>query len=773
MTTTLPSDEPALMASLRATATFAGVSDDVLRELSSRMTVLSLGDGDVLIHQGANCDELYVVLSGALNTSAVDARGMTHTLGEVEPGKIVGGISVFSATPAPATFRAIGPARLGVLSKAGYVGFSEASPSGALSVVDAVRPLLRRHRLWVALHVSRMFREVDQPALMDLQSEFELIPLYGGEVLFRQGDTGDTLYIVVNGRLRVVTHDAEGEERVLAELGTGETVGEMAVISGEPRSATVYAIRDTTLAMLSRASVDRVIDRHPRSMLNMLTGRLVSRLRAASSGERRRTAIRTVALVAASGDVPLPEFADKLAAALSRLGQTLHLSSARVDSQSGRPGAAQAHDREGGGTGLVEWIAEQEIENRYVLYEADRSLSPWTERCVRQADRIVLVANASGEPVAGEVEAELLTNETVRRTPVTLALVHTDETTAPTGTARWLAGRTLERHLHVRRSAAADYDRVARFLTGNTIGLALGGGFARGLAHLGVLRALGELNIPVDTIGGSSMGAMVGAHWVLGWDNTRIIRELSSGFADSFDDMTIPFLAFKRGGKMSKLLRQQFQGACIEDLWIPYFCVSANLNRSEVKVHTTGDVARAVLASARAPGIFPPMVFDGELHVDGGLINNVPVDIMKTFSNDGLVIGVDVSPPHELNVVEDYGEDVSGWRAIWRRFNPTREKRIYHPSILLVLMRIIEFGGISYRKQKAELADLYISPDVLRFNRNDFASAAQLVESGYDASRGKLREWLDGAGQDFRSRRPDLFARSVNPDLIGRTRTTD
>ena len=87
-------------------------------------------------------------------------------------------------------------------------------------------------------------------------------------------------------------------------------------------------------------------------------------------------------------------------------------------------------------------------------------------------------------------------------------------------------------------------------------------------------------------------------------------------------------------------------------------------------------------------------------------------------------------------------------------------------------MRIIEFGGISYRKQKAELADVYISPDVLRFNRNDFASAAQLVESGYDASRGKLREWLDGASQDFRSRRPDLFARSVNPDLIGRTHTT-
>jgi NTE family protein/lysophospholipid hydrolase len=331
---------------------------------------------------------------------------------------------------------------------------------------------------------------------------------------------------------------------------------------------------------------------------------------------------------------------------------------------------------------------------------------------------------------------------------------------APRGTARWLAGRTLERHLHVRRSAAGDFDRVARFLTGSTIGLALGGGFARGLAHLGLLRALDELNIPVDTIGGSSMGAMVGAHWVLGWDAARIIREMTAGFADSYDDMTVPFLSFKRGGKMSKLLRAHFQDARIEDMWIPYFCLSANLNRSDVKVHTSGEVATAVLASTRAPGIFPPMVIDGELHVDGGLINNVPVDVMKTFSNGGLVIGVDVSPPHELNLVQDYGEDVSGWRAIWHRFNPTRGKRVYHPSILLVLMRIIEFGGISYRRQKAELADLYISPDVLRFNRNEFAAAAEIVEAGYAASRPKLNEWIDAADGDLRQRRPDVFGRA-------------
>jgi predicted acylesterase/phospholipase RssA len=530
----------------------------------------------------------------------------------------------------------------------------------------------------------------------------------------------------------------------------------MAVLSGEPRSATVFAMRDTQLAKLSKASVGRIVERHPQSMLLMLTSRLVSRVRDMSRGDRRRADVVTIALVPAGPDVPLEEFAADLAGALSSLGSTLRLTSAVVDRRFGRPGAAQAPDREGGSTGLLEWLAEQEVEHRFVVYQADPGLSPWTERCVRQGDRVLLVAAAGGDAAPGEIEAELLRRGPCA-TPVTLILVHASATSSPSATARWLHGRTLERHLHVRRGARADYERAARFLTGAAVGLALGGGFARGLAHLGILRALTEANIHVDAIGGASMGAMVAAQWAAGATPERILHAMRTGFADSFDDMTLPFLAFKRGGKTSRFVRDLFGDTRIEDLWTPYFCVSANLNRAELKVHTSGSLANAVLASSRAPGIFPPMVIEGELHVDGGLINNVPVDVMRTFSNEGLVIGVDVSPPHELNHVADYGDDVPGWRAIWHRFNPTRDRRIYRPSILLVLMRVIEFGGISYRREKAEMADLYISPDVLRFKRNDFHAAQAIADAGYDAARERLSEWLAAAPASIRARRPDLF----------------
>ncbi|HEY7055712.1 MAG TPA: cyclic nucleotide-binding domain-containing protein, partial [Vicinamibacterales bacterium] len=604
---------------LRTAAVFESLSEVELRQLSDQLTLSDLEDGTVLIRQDAVSDELYVVITGVLAVSAIDRHGIAHSLGEIRSAGLTGEMHLFSQAPAAATVEARGPVRVAALSRSGFDRFLATCPSGAFALIDALRPRLRRARLWAALHLSEMFAELDRPALIDLESAFELVSLYGGEVLFEQGDPADSLYIVVSGRLRVVSLAADGSDRLLAELGVGETVGEMGVISGEPRSATVYASRDTQLAKLSKTAVDAVVERHPHAMLSMLTSRLIARVRVMSNGDRRRSDVATIAVVPAGSDVPHREFAAALAAALTRLGPTLHVSSALVDGRLGRPGVAQAHDRDGGSSGLLDWLARQEIDYRFVVYETDPGLTPWTERCIRQADRAVLAANADGDPAIGEIEGQLLAPDARRRPPVTLALIHADDGPCTSGTEKWLAARAVERHVHV-HGIAAGYERLARFLTGRAVGLALGGGFARGLAHLGVFRALRELNIPIDAIGGSSMGAIIAAQWALGREAPRILHETRTCFADSFDDMTLPFLSFKRGGKASQVIRQLFEHTRIEDLWIPFFSVSANLNRAELKVHTAGPLADAVLASSRAPGIFPPLVIDGELHVDGGVI---------------------------------------------------------------------------------------------------------------------------------------------------------
>jgi lysophospholipid hydrolase len=371
---------------------------------------------------------------------------------------------------------------------------------------------------------------------------------------------------------------------------------------------------------------------------------------------------------------------------------------------------------------------------------------------VRQADHVLVVADSDSDPTPGDVESELLGTLDGRKS-LWLILVHGDG--KPSGTKKWLDARAPKRHFHVRLGQENDFDRIARFLTGRAIALTLGGGFARALAHAGVFRAFTELGIPIDAVGGASMGALIGAMWVMGWDLQKMVAEVCAGCSRPFsDDLTFPFIAMKAGKSFGALVRRIFGDAQIEDLWIPYFCISANLNRSELRIHTHGLLAKAVLATTRAPGVLPPVIYEGELHVDGGVINNVPVDIMKAFCNEGITLGVDVSPPHELNQIWDYGDEVNGWAALWKRLNLFSKQNPYTPSILLVMIRTLEFCGIANKSLRLKCADLYMYPDLLKFKRTDFHLADGIVNAGYDCARQNALQWL--STPDLLARRPDL-----------------
>ena len=714
-----------------ASAGFSGQAEPVISDLARELEVLSFNPGDVLIRERDLDDSLYIILEGRVG---VMAQG--KALADLGPGETVGELALLTGEPRSRTVTAIEFVRTARLPRTAFEQWADRHPEASKRVIAVMIDRLRRSRLAFALHLNNLFDELDLLVLRDIESELQLVTLGSGEVLYRQGETGDTLSIVVSGRLRVIARRESGEEYE-AELGRGEIVGEMSVVSAEPRTATVVAIRDTNVAVLSRAGYQRLLLKHPLAVTQIVTGSLITKLRNMNQGVQPRLTLTTVALVPASRNVPLGVFAAELAASFARIGKTLLLSSDSVDRSLGKKGAAQVTEQHVQHVTMIEWLHKQEQDHEYVIYQLDPDLSEWSRRCIRQSDQVLIVGEGSGGGEVDELEQHLLPAQ--RRT---LALLQTG--TEPVRSAAWIGNRQVEHHHHVRLGEAPDMDRLARFLTGRAVGVALGGGFARGLAHLGVLRAMHDLGIPIDAIGGSSMGSLVAALWVQGWDYDRIVAETRAGCEESFNDLTFPFAAFKKGKKFSDLI-QSFHGERqIEDLFLPYFCVSANLNRAEAAVHRRGSLAKAVLASTRAPAIFPPVVYDGELHVDGGVLNNVPVDIMKSFVNGGTVIGVDASPPHELNLMADYGNEVDGWRAMNLYFNPfMKKKRVPLPNLLLVLMRTIEFGGLSHKRNTSRIADVYLRPPLLKFKRTDFFAAEEIAQVGYDHAREQLEAWLN------------------------------
>jgi predicted acylesterase/phospholipase RssA/CRP-like cAMP-binding protein len=739
---------------LRSSALFRSFNPSVIADLVPHARLLELRDGEPLVSQGELDRDLYIVLSGNLNIVGNQKGGERGLLFQAGPGQTVREMAVFSDDSVSASIISNGPSCVLALARQAFEDLSARHPLEALDVMESLSASLEKSRLALMLRQMQPFGALDSEAFSDLQAELALFTLNGGEVLFRQGDAADSVYVLIRGRVRVYVREESGQETTVTELGAGELIGEMAMVTSEARSASVEATRDTQLAKLSRAGFDRFLQKHPRTALEAISRKLAQRLKDTTSGhDSGRKRVSTIAVIPAHPGAPVSQVCEALKGALGELGRALCLSSAAVEERFGRSGISQTYERSGRNIRLTEWLNEQEMAYDYVLYETDSLLSPWTERCIRQADYVLIAAVANTDPVPGDIESELLAPQGSRaRNHQWLVLIHGQA--SPSGTSRWLAQRQAERHFHVRLGQKNDFDRIARYLTGRAVGLTLGGGFARGLAHVGAFQACQELNVQVDAVGGASMGAMIGALWAIGWDGRRIVEEISANCAKPFNDLTFPFIAFKAGKRFSTFVRRAFGDLQIEDLWIPFFCISGNLNRSELKVHTHGSLAKAVLATTRAPGVFPPMVYDGELHIDGGVINNVPVDIMKPFCNQGITVGIDVSPPHELYPVRDYGDDVSGWQVFWKRLSPFVKKHVFTPSILLIMIRTLEFSGISNKTQRLKSADMYIYPDVLKFKRTDFHRADGILAAGYECMRKHLLEWLEHAKPE--ALRPNL-----------------
>jgi CRP-like cAMP-binding protein len=322
-------------------------------------------------------------------------------LDEIKPGDTIGEIALLTGQERAATVNALEPSELVIIYKTSTDRLISKHPHVMAEFARILVP--RLHRTQLSGVLRELFSDLDAAALQDLQARLEWRHFVGGETVFQQDHRGEAMVIVINGCLMMTRKDAQGHQQELGEFRRGSYLGGYVLLTGEPYRESVIAVRDTDVVLLSQAVFQELLPRYPDAAL-CIARKFVQQQLSIQSVSREASSDVSVALVPCSPAVPLSQFAVLLAEAFAGLGATLHLSSQRFDDLYGKTNASQTASSDSINPSIVAWLSDRETTFNYILYEADSNWTPWTRRCLRQADRIVLVAQADDNPAPGEME---------------------------------------------------------------------------------------------------------------------------------------------------------------------------------------------------------------------------------------------------------------------------------------------------------------------------------------------------------------------------------
>jgi NTE family protein/lysophospholipid hydrolase len=739
-----------LLNYLKCLPIFANLEPDAAQALADALGRKQLAAGMLLFHQGDPADAFYIVLTGRMQVSVRSAIDL-ETLSELGAGDCIGEMSMLTGQPRTATITALDDTELLCLEKATFDMLVEKYPNFLSGLASQLLPRFQKDQ--INLSLFRLFGRLDEAVLAQLLGKLGWRRINSGGVLFRQGEPGDEMYIVVQGRLRFIAEDRGGGQRVLGEVGAGECIGEFALLAekGSPdsrRSATVIASRLTDMIVLTRQVFEDLLCQYPQALLN-LARQIVRRSTAVAHEAPLAENATDIVLLPVRAGQDLGPFARQLAEALSAFGSTLFLDPEIFDRLYGKPGAAATPIEHPLSLVINAWLDEREHEHRHIVYATspvlDESgrLTPWAQRCVEDADIVLLVGEAGDDPQPSMVESALRAAGCGAR--VELVLLHPADCAVPLHTNEWLAPRSsgglaVQAHHHVRRGNAADFRRLVRRMAGKPVGLVLSGGGARGWAHVGVLQAMEEMGMEYDWVGGASMGAIVAAGCALGWDSRRL-RDLAAQFSDpkKLLDYTLPYASVTSTKRITAMLQELYSGAEIEDTWHPFFCVSANLTKGVERLHTRGPLWKTVRASMAFPGIFAPVLDEGCVLIDGGAANNLPIDRMRELCPDGTVIGVNLEFGDPIKGEFDFGPSLSGWQALAGRISRL-PGRVRAPNLLNIVAGLVD-GTTRYRLNETwHCADLMVTVDVEPYGLLEFDRYPEIIAAGYEAAKEQIKE---------------------------------
>ncbi|KAF9436853.1 phosphatidylcholine and lysophosphatidylcholine phospholipase [Entomortierella beljakovae] len=700
-----------------------------------------------------------------------------HALFSIQPGGLAGYLSALSGYPSFVTITARTGAYVGYLSKATLDRVMERNPNVLLTLA------------------KRLISQIS-PIVLHLDYAMEWMQVSASQILHRQGDDCDSIYIVLNGRLRTIIEKA-GKIEIISEFSQGESIGEMEILMDIPFPSTLHAIRDTEVARMPKTLFNALAHRYPEITIRI--SRLIAQRANDALNGSNPTAIggvtpdsainnsnlRTIGIIPVSSNAPLDEFSSRLKGALIGIESSCTLlNQSTVMNVLGKHAFAKI-----GKLKLDNWLNEQEEMSQIVLYMADGGLtSPWTQTCIRQADCILLVGLGDGDPSVGDYERLLISMKTTARKE--LVLLHAQRHCAPGSTAAWLKSRIwVHAHHHVQmpfmgpamlsetgrkktimnlkdhlerfytnirpgnshkspafHGVRSDFARIARRLTGRTVGLVLGGGGARGISHIGVIKALEEAGIPIDIVGGTSIGAFIGGLYARESDNVAIFgraKMFSGRMAAKWRmvaDFTYPVTSWTTGHAFNRGIWKCFSDTQIQDFWLSYYCNTTNITYSRMEIHQAGYAWRYIRASMSLSGFLPPLCDNGNMLVDGGYMDNLPVQFMKSLGAN-TIFAVDVGSDDDTTP-HNYGDSLSGWLVLLNRWNPFSTEYRNIPNLADVQTRLTYVSSVERLEAAKNTPGIfYMKPPVQEYGTLEFSRFLEICDAGYKYGKETLEKW--------------------------------
>ena len=570
-----------------------------------------------------------------------------------------------------------------------------------------------------------------------LSKSVEWTEYNSGATIFHQGDQGESMLLVAEGRVKITVAHAAGDDNFVDYLSVGEHFGEMAILTGRERAVTMTAVMDSRLLELHRPEFQSLIQKIPALAANVSRA-LGYRLRRETTGKKIRNVSRVIGIASPANDANdnrlTVELVNKLASAMDDQKVCIRVIADHASTIS-KANCLEVSEipRDVDGQAKSDWVHSQlatQCTSDLTLVCLSDSNPEELGRILVQCEQVFWLSSPANATETKSKFKTLLQLESRLADKIHWGWLLPDgfnlEDIPPSPDEitsldlKIVLSESSQPSRHERMSIS----RLVRFMRKTRLGLALGGGAARGMAHLGVLKAFEQEGIFFDLIAGTSAGALIAAPYAYGNTPEQCTEFFRNDLRPGWLFRHFPkgkdwYMLYQfRMGKWDGLLRRRIGKVKLEQLLTPVSTVAADLITGRQVVRDKGDATHAILESINLPNIAKPIMRDGMALVDGGIVNNIPSDILPERGAD-LVLGVDISTKIALRFGKNTPEMIP--------------EKMRAPSQWQTIIRSNEVQDFQITALRTRKVDQMIAVDTSMFDYTDFTSAREMSDAGEEA----------------------------------------